>query len=264
MRGHTRDSFQAWVQGLVETVNGGLELNAIVMGGKGQVGGAIANILENHGVKCAILDIGFRPKAYPKNAFLHVCIPYSDDFVRVVKSEILRYKPAMTIIHSTVPVGTTRKIGQRTAHSPVRGQHDRLEWSLLKFVKYIGGTTKNYAAMAETHLSSCGLKTVVWGKPEDTELMKMLCLSRYLNDLSFYETAYQICVDYKVSPAFMLQWTTSYNEGYAGTRYTRAALDFPRGKPGGHCVLPVSKMLYKQTKCDFLGKNISVFDGGHE
>lgn len=237
----------------------GGDMGAIVMGGKGQVGSALAKIFERHGVKVAILDKGARPKGWPKNAFLHVCIPYSKDFVRIVKAEILRYRPLMTIIHSTVPVGTTRRVGQMTAHSPVRGQHDNLELSLLKFVKYLGPTTERCRRLAEAHLSSSGLKVVSWAKPESTEVMKLLCLSRYLNDLAFYETAYHVCLDQKVSPALMLQWTETYNDGYSGSRYTRPTFDFPRGRVGGHCVMPVSKMLADQTGNNFLRRNIEIF-----
>lgn len=235
-------------------------MGAIVMGGKGQVGNAIANILENHGQDVAILDKGFRPKAWPKESVLHVCIPHSKEFVRDVKSEMSRYSPSLVIVHSTVPVGTTRKLGQMTAHSPVRGQHDRLEWSLLRFMKYVAGTTKKSGKRAFDHLQASGFPVTLWGKPEDTELMKMLCLSRYLNDLAFYESAYQICLNNKVSPAFMLQWTDSYNDGYAGSKYVRPRFDFPRGKVGGHCVMPVSKMLATQTKHNFLRRNIEVFE----
>lgn len=235
-------------------------MKTIVMGGLGQVGKAIANIIDRHGEKAAILDKDFRPAVWSKFDVLHVCIPYSKDFVKIVKAEIFRYKPKLTIVHSTVPVGTTRKLGPMTAHSPVRGQHDRLEESLMRFVKYVGGTTKKAGTLAAEHLHGNGFPAYMLGKPEDTELLKLLCLSRYLNDLAFYETAYQLCIDYKVSPAFMLNWTDSYNDGYEGTKYIRPRFDFPRGKVGGHCVMAVSKMLAEQTGDKWLERNIALFE----
>ncbi len=228
------------------------------MGGAGQVGGAIASILKGHGNRVEVLDIKVKPR-FPAD-IMHVAIPYSKDFLKIVRAAVKRYKVKLVIVHSTVPIGTTRQLGPMSAHSPVRGQHDNLEWSLLRFIKYVAGTTKKAGDMAFSHLQSNGFPVFQWAKPEDTELMKQLCLSRYLNDLAFYETAYQVCVDKKVSPGLMLHWTDTYNDGYMNTKYMRPQFNFPRGVVGGHCVMPVSKMLYEGTNNKFLGRNIELFE----
>lgn len=234
--------------------------SAIVLGGKGQVGGAIAEILSEHGTRLSVVDLGLRPKTWEKKSVLHVAIPYSKEFVTVVKSEIKRYKPSLVIVHSTVPVGTTRQLGEMVAHSPVRGQHNDLKYSIMRFIKYVAGVTRVAGQRAFKHLHANGFPAYLWGKPEETELMKLLCLSRYLNDLALYEKAYQLCVDFKVAPNRMLDWTDSYNDGYAKSKYVRPSFTFPMGKVGGHCVMSVSKMLQAQTKDGWLAKNIRLFE----
>ena len=57
---------------------------------------------------------------------LHVCYPFQiEDFVGVTAGYIDRFKPKVTVINSTVAVGTTRQISERTGtdvvNSPVRG-----------------------------------------------------------------------------------------------------------------------------------------------
>lgn len=235
-------------------------MQTIVMGGKGQVGTAITNILKNHGHKVQVLDLDVRPK-HPAEV-LHVAIPYSKDFVWLVKRAIKNYGPKLVIIHSTVPVGTTRRIGSFAAHSPCRGQHDNLEFGLLRFVKYVAGVTKKSAKMAFEHLKASGFPVFQWAKPEDTELMKLLCLSRYLNDLAFYEVAHGICKGMKVSPGLLNHWTDTYNDGYMYSKFMRPELTFPNGVAGGHCVMPVSKMLAEQTDHPWLRKNVAVFERG--
>jgi hypothetical protein len=235
-------------------------MKVIVMGGLGQVGSALAGILEDHRCRVYILDKkeDFRP---PKGnvEFLHVTVPWHDKFVETVKRVKHEYQPKWIIVHSTVPVGTTRKIGYNAIHSPVRGQHDDLEHGLQRFMKYVAGVTEEGTKAAYTHLKTAGIPAEKWTSPEETELNKLLCLSRYLNDLAFYETAFRISKKFKVSPARMIQWTYSYNDGYANSKYTRPEFTFPMGVVGGHCVMPVSKILANQTQDAWLRRNIKLF-----
>jgi hypothetical protein len=232
------------------------------MGGLGQVGSALASLLEDHKHRVFILDKAdaLKPPEGDKYEFLHVTIPHGDEFINQVRRAVRDYDPKFVVIHSTVPVGTTRKVGPYAAHSPVRGQHPNLKPSLLKFTKYVGAHQDKTLAAVVTHLRSLGMTVEPWGKSEDTELMKLLCLSRFLNDLAFYETAHKACKRFGVAPIRLVQWTNSYNDGFAGTKYVRPELTFPNGEIGGHCVLPVSKMLSNQTGYKFFRKNLEVFD----
>lgn len=75
--------------------------------------------------------------------YLHVCIPYSDNFVDQICECIEKETPKNVIIHSTVQVGTTRKIMEKSGlinicHAPVRGVHPNLREGLRTFPMYIG------------------------------------------------------------------------------------------------------------------------------
>src|SRR5450756_1893437 len=55
---------------------------------------------------------------------LHICIPVpnKNKFIKIAKGYIEKYQPKLTIINSTVPVGTTVELHKQTggliAHSP--------------------------------------------------------------------------------------------------------------------------------------------------
>lgn len=238
-------------------------MNVLVMGGKGKVGSVIAKIAAQKFGCVHVLDKGQDtvPAVVPMD-FLHVCIPYSKTFVKDVRKVAATYSAHYIIVHSTVPVGTTRLLGAHAAHSPVRGQHDNLAWGIKRFIKYVAGVTPRTGKECEAHLRGMGLGVIRWGKPEDTELMKLLCLSRYMNDLAFYEVAEALCRKAGVAPVKLLEWTWSYNDGYEampGMRYRRPELTFPKGVAGGTCVTPVSRMLYEQTRHPWLKRNLDIF-----
>lgn len=239
-------------------------MKVLIMGGWGKVGRAVGHIVEQK-YGCGASLILDKTAPLPKKQkvdFLHVCIPFSKTFVQDVKRAMKSYPPKYVIVHSTVKVGTTRKLGDNAAHSPIRGQHDELTDSTKRFVKYVGGNTDKTGKQCKTHIESLGLNVALWGKSEETELMKLLCLSRYLNDLSYYETAYNICNRFKVPPERLQEWTSTYNQGYKdGSKghFSRPELRYPHGVAGGTCVLPVSKMLFEQTNSDWLKRNIETF-----
>src|SRR4051812_21023221 len=101
--------------------------------GCGEVGAALRSILECDGEDLA-LKITPRSVRYD---VLHICIPYSDHFEAIVRGKQHLFSPAFTVIHSTVPIGTSEKLD--ALHSPVRGKHPQLEESIRTFVKYVGG-----------------------------------------------------------------------------------------------------------------------------
>ena len=101
--------------------------------GYGEVGQAIAKFYKNPLIKDLNKDDGLNGVE-----ILHICFPWSNNFVKIVKKEIKKIKPKLTIIHSTIAPGTTKKIGGMVVHSPIRGMHPRLFKGIKTFVKYIG------------------------------------------------------------------------------------------------------------------------------
>src|SRR5690348_1923091 len=94
--------------------------------------------------------------------FLHICYPFEiTDFI----SETIRYigifKPKLTIVNSTVGIGTTRAIAEQTGaaivNSPIRGKHARMLAELKNYTKYIGALDDESGEMAAEHFRSVGL-----------------------------------------------------------------------------------------------------------
>jgi len=234
------------------------------MGGMGSVGKALVSILsKNNTVYIDDLVVG-RPDA-EKIDYLHVSIPYGSKFISDVIDCISFYRPENVIVHSTVPVGTTRvlfeKFGKMIpfAHAPIRGQHSELEKSIRNFTMPVSASS--HMADFMTHMYKSGIVTENWDTFEETELAKMLCLSRYLNDLAFMQSADDICQFFGINRDVVTKWTKTYNEGYKGTNYKRPVFSFPNGVVGGTCVIPVSSMLQEQSKSDFILRNIKLFEG---
>jgi len=230
----------------------------------GCVGSALAAVLHDaHEVYvCDTKDANgtLLPPAGTDIDFLHVAIPWGGQFMNIVRETALRYMPNHTIVHSTVPVGTTRQLGINAVHSPVRGQHDSLECGLRTFVKYVGAQTQAAGLAAYRHLYEAGFRVEFMSSPEATEAAKLLCSFRYLNDLAFYQWVETQAANWGVDPQeVLLQWTESYNRGYAGTKFVRPQLDFPHGKVGGTCVMPNSRIVYGLTQSRFVERALELF-----
>ena len=103
-----------------------------VVVGLGEVGKPLFELVERAGHTAVGIDV--EPTALPAKGdadVMHVCFPFQiADFV----GETLRYvellEPRLTIVNSTIAVGTTREIhdrgGRPIAYSPVRGKHSRM------------------------------------------------------------------------------------------------------------------------------------------
>src|SRR3972149_73322 len=105
----------------------------LILGHRGEVGSALLKLFVSS-AKEKVMGVDFKsPETLSniKESFdvVHVCIPYGNDFI----SEVKRYsgKAKLTIIHSTVPIGTSRSLG--AVHSPIRGVHPNLFTSLQVF-----------------------------------------------------------------------------------------------------------------------------------
>ncbi len=113
---------------------------------------------------------------------MHVCIPCAkqEKFTQTTAEYIRKIKPKLTIIDSTVPPGTTKKIYETTktpiVDSPIRGMHQNLETmkrDIRFWTKYVGGTTSESARAAKKHFEKLGLKVKILKGPAETELAKI-------------------------------------------------------------------------------------------
>jgi UDP-N-acetyl-D-mannosaminuronate dehydrogenase len=193
--------------------------------------------------------------------FLHVCIPWNENFIKIVKREIAEIKPKLTIIHSTVPPGTTKKIGKMTVHSPIRGIHPHLYKGIKTFVKYIGADNKKAGELAKKHLGSLGIKTKVFFPSVTTEIGKLLDTSYYGLCIAWHGEMEKICKKFGIDfEKAVTDFNKTYNDGYeklGKKNFIRPVLYCPKPPIGGHCVIPNAKILNKYFKSKALDLLIS-------
>lgn len=211
----------------------GVQSGVSVVSGLGEVGRPLIRVLER-AWRVEGVDLPARDVAGPVD-LLHVCYPWEiADFVRVTAGYVERYRPEIVVIHSTVPVGTTRAVQAvvpvPVVHSPVRGKHARMETELRHYTKFIGTTDPAVAARVERYLSAAGMRTRWLESPETTELAK-LTETTYLGLLIAFaqdvdRMARRVGVPYEAITSF-----------YEEIGYLPATPFFP-GVIGGHCVMP--------------------------
>lgn len=163
---------------------------------------------------------------------LNICIPYSDRFDGIVKTYQYRFQPIVTVIHSTVPIGTTSKIPD-AVHSPILGKHGNMEESIRSFDKWVGGAM---ARMVSDYFESQGLYCVTVETSEETEALKLMCLAKYGISIAFAQYQQEVCDKLGFSYEDVVKWDINYNKNVAGY-LNRPIMFSPGAKIGGHCVV---------------------------
>ena len=177
---------------------------------------------------------------------LNICYPPIKNFVEQTEKYINQYKPKLTIIHSTVPVGTTRKLGKNCVHSPIHGKHPNLSEGILTFTKYIGGVNASSVFAAIDFLGKAGIETMPVSSPETSELSKIFCTTYYGWNIVFAKELEKICEKYNVPFHEVYGWNNHYNTGYDKLgmgQFKRPVLVPIKGEIGGHCVINNCKLI---------------------
>lgn len=215
--------------------------------GAGEVGMALLKILR----KNYTVDVYDTNGAYTiKDSYdiLHICFPYSENFVPQVLKYQEKFLPKFTVIHSTVPLGTSAKCG--AIHSPIRGLHPNLESGIRTFVKFLGG---HDASGVADYFRRAGLKVFLFDKSETTEAMKLLDTEYYRVNIEFAHRVKRYCDSNGLNfhEVYTLANQT-YNEGYTALghpEFVRPVLQPIMGPISGHCVMP-NKELIKLSEHD--------------
>lgn len=201
--------------------------------GAGEIGSNLSSILSKR-YETKIIDkdneLDFEPE------IMHICFPYSEEFIEAVKDYQKNYKPKYTIIHSTVPVGTSKLCD--AVHSPCMGIHPDLKESMLTFTKYLGGEDSSEVAQ---YFRRAGMKVYLTDKSETTELMKILSTSFYGLLIEWTKEVKDQCDEYDVPFEMWTHWTNNYNTGYeklGHPEFHRPNLVPIKTKIKGHCILP--------------------------
>ena len=223
------------------------EKTQIVVAGLGEVGKPLLELVASKYEVLAV-DLASVPPRGPVDV-LHVCYPFQiPDFIGETVRYIDLYQPALTIINSTVAIGTTRAISERSAravvNSPVRGKHARMVEEMRRYTKFVGTDDPVAAEHACRHFGSVGMRTRVLSSPEATELAKLT------------ETTYF---------GLLIAWAQEI-ERYCdllGQQYDEVTAFFEEiqflppvkyvpGVIGGHCVMPNIRILSKCQRSDIL------------
>ena len=216
--------------------------------GNGEIGSAIASVL-----KADVMDIDIAP---PKEKYdvIHICFPYSEDFIEHVKEYQERFKPELTIIHSTVPVGTSFEC--EAVHSPVRGVHPHLEEGVRTFVKFFGGKR---AEEASKLFEAEGIETYCTPHSADTEAGKIWSTTQYGAFIELNKEIYEYCKENNLNFDIVYRlFNETYNEGYIklGRKdVLRPVLYHSEGKIGGHCVVPNAHLIDSHTPNHIVAKD---------
>lgn len=217
------------------------EKKQVVVVGLGEVGRPLLELSSEH-YDAVGVDIAPVAGRVDKVDFLHICYPFEiEDFVGETARYIQLFRPTLTIINSTVAIGSTRAVARRTGaavvHSPVRGKHARMLDEVRAYTKFVGAIDPVDGQYAAEHFRTIGLKTRILSAPEATELAKLTETTYFGLMIAWAQEVERYCdragQSYDEIAAF-----------YEEIRFFPTVKYFP-GIIGGHCVMPNIEILRK-------------------
>ena len=220
----------------------------VVVIGLGEVGRPLLELVSQHH---DAIGIDMAPASADVSCVdvLHVCYPFEiEDFAGETARYIERFRPTVTIVNSTVAVGTTRAVAARTGaavvHSPVRGKHARMRDELLKYTKFVGPIDPTAGAYAADHFESIGMQTRVLATPESTELAKLAETTYFGLLIAWAQEVERYCD--QLGPAYDDVVAIYEEVGFF------PPVKYFSGIIGGHCVLPNLDILRRAGHSDLL------------
>jgi UDP-N-acetyl-D-mannosaminuronate dehydrogenase len=205
----------------------------VIVVGLGEVGKALMEIVKSKHQTFGV-DINL-PASVSRCDVMHICFPFqSDKFVGQVVEYIHRYRPALSIINSTVAPGTTRSIavesGTAVVNSPVRGKHDRMQAEMLHYAKFVGALDPQAGQRAVEHFEGLGMKTRLLSSPEATETAKLTETTYFGLLIAWAQEIERYCEKLGVNYDEVVSF-------YEEIKFFPPVKYFP-GVIGGHCVMP--------------------------
>ena len=183
--------------------------------------------------------------------FLHVCIPFTKEFITNVVLLSEKFNPEAIVIHSTVSPYTTKKLQDKLnipiIYSATRGVHKRMLSDLRRYAKFYSiesnAPRKNWASINFSKLmKKCGVKTKKMSSPLTLELAKIIVDTSYYGWLINYaQLSNMIAIQNKVDYDEMWSFADEIHK-FLGNR--------PKMYPGfigGHCVIPNLELIDYKT-----------------
>lgn len=222
-----------------------MKKNIHLIFGLGEVGSALKRVMEN---KTILYWFDTSPRIKDKlpesNLYIdviHITFPQDKAFVENVRKIIKKYKPALTIIHSTTIPGTTKMLGERVVHSPILGQHSDLYKHISTFRKAIGPNSASALREAKKYLINI-FDLEFYKDSTTTEVAKVLSLVKFAMNIEMARYSQEVCKKLRIdfNEAYT-KFTKLYNDGYKINhleKFLQPILLPPPKKIGGTCVLP--------------------------
>lgn len=180
---------------------------------------------------------------------LHIAFPYSEHFVvEVCDYRILQRPDVLTVIHSTVPIGTTEQI-PNAVHSPVFGRHASMLYDMKRYPKLLGGDTALTKLLIDdfraARLQPCNGFT-----SDQTEAIKLIDLATYGAQIATQRMAVEVLTSVGLTDNWLRSWTEEMN-GELDPLLCRPVIT-GEGPIGGHCVTAGIRLLNEQYPHDLL------------
>lgn len=183
--------------------------------------------------------------------FLHVCIPFTKNFIQNVISLYKKFNPESIVIHSTISPNTTNQLQEKlpipVIYSATRGVHKRMLYDLKRYTKFfaVDKNAPNAELAASDYsktLKKCGVKTKRMSRPITLELAKIVCDTSYYGWLITYaQLSNMVAIKNKVNYDEMWSFADEIHK-FLGNRPKMFA-----GFIGGHCVLPNLNLINDDT-----------------
>jgi hypothetical protein len=222
-----------------------------VLIGYGEVGRGLFGALSRYH-KIGVVDPKFDMDAkygWPCD-ILMIAIPYSEEFELAVEDYKLMFMPKETIIFSSVPIGTSAKLG--AIHSPIEGLHNNMISSIRHHPRWMGGRSE----IARDFFIQAGLEVCEAERPEITEFLKLQSTTIYGINLEWArycaKMAEEIGFDFKILTLYNKDYNNLVLSVHREPKFVRYNLTAPVGNIGGHCILPNAKLLVKDHTHPFI------------
>jgi len=222
--------------------------------GLGEIGNPILqlmskkNLVLGYDLNEKLMDVTkFEKYSSLETSFMHVCMPFTKNFVNTVLGYYKKFKPECIVIHSTIRPNTTEQLQKKlpipVVYSATRGVHRRMLHDLKRYVKFYAidkNTPREKWASAtfEKLMKSSGILTKKISKPITLELAKIICDTSYYGWLIMYA---------QISNIIAMKNKADYDEMWSFADEIHKFLgNRPKMYPGfigGHCVVPNLELL---------------------
>ena len=218
-----------------------------LVAGLGEIGKPLYTLLTKSG---SVFGYDVNPKLMKKKIdfkrtdviVLHICIPFTLNFLVDVNSLYKKFQPKLIVIHSTISPYTTKKLQFALPipiiYSATRGVHKRMISDMKKYTKFYAleknAPKKKWASENYSNiLKKSGIKSKKMSEPITLELAKIVVDTSYYGWLINYaQLSNMIAKEHGVNFDEMWSFADEIHKNL-GNR--------PKMYPGfigGHCVIP--------------------------